>query len=226
MSTNNQPSSFVLAETYLQRFIKCPICKDTAQGFTVDHLSKRAKPNKPYEFGPQRCVVCKNNFRFKIYAEGDVEIAQVDGNSSFVSCLVLLKSTHEKDPIYIMVNAKFDQKDIDAETTRPSSSMVPFYYNVNTCPTNFIHEIFAITHADDTDPHGVFEFVRLLSIPDALAIAKAHGDQIPLDSYEKIGEGEIEDAFEDHMDLLFPECIGSGNEYEGQVIENLSLPIL
>lgn len=213
---NQQSAIYVQAETYTKRFVKCPICKDKTQGFYADHLLMDAKPSKPYYVGPWQCDGCNNHFLLKVHIDGLVEIAQAHGNESFVPCLVLLKSKH-KDPIYFMLNAKHHQGQIDLEMQQKGSSATEFFYNEHTCPTNWINEVIAVAHQGDTDPHGSFEFVRLLSIPGALAIAKAHAEEFDLKDYESIEEIEIEDAFEGHVELLFPECIISGNDYEGSI---------
>src|SRR5574343_32787 len=209
---------FVKAETYTKRFVKCPICKDDCQGFYVDHLLEYTKHKNPYDVGPWQCKKCNNHFNFLVYADGTVEISQDPKEIAYVNCLVLLKSTHEGNPIYLMLNEKSSTETIAEEKMSPGSSHLPYFYGEHTCPTNFIRDIIAITFEQDTDPHGVFEFVRLLSIPDALAIMKANN--VELDNYDSIDEKDIEDTFDDHMALLFPECIESGNEYEGTVIES------
>lgn len=217
---------FVQAETYTKRYVKCPICKDKTQGFHADHLLKDAKPNKPCEAGPWQCDRCNNRFNFKVHVDGRVDIAQTFSREAYVPCLVLLKTTHEEDPVYFMLNTKAFQDIIDLEKKEPGTSFLPYRFNEHSCPTNFINDTIRVAHQGDTDPHGVFEFVRMISIPDALALAKAHHEEFELDNYDSIDECDIRDAFRDHMELLFPESIMSGNDYEGSIIETVGLPIL
>lgn len=210
--------SYVKADVYTKRFVKCPICKDATEGFYVDHLLKEAKPDKPYSFGAWECPSCHNHYDFQIHYNGDVDIAQsTKEHDTFMPCLVLLKSQHKDNPIYVMLNGKAHSTQIVLEQQEQGSSAQPYYYNSHTCPTNFIRDIIAVTFKQDIDPHGVFEFVRLLSIPDALAIAKAHPDEIELDNYDSINESEIKDTFDEHMALLFPECVVSGTDIDGEV---------
>lgn len=44
-------------------------------------------------------------------------------------------------------------------------------------------------------------------------------NNIEMDNYDNIEEKDTKDVFDEYMDLLFPECVESGNEYEGSIVD-------
>jgi hypothetical protein len=62
----------------------------------------------------------------------------------------ILRLNPQDKPVYFIVEA-FNPE--DQETTA-------YYYADGACPTNYISRVHAIIVDGDTDPHGLFDFIR------------------------------------------------------------------
>lgn len=200
--TNNLHESFTPIETQesIRIDVICPLCKNHT--FGLGHLLKYIENSKPYEVGPWECNSCHEHFNFQLYKDKSVKIKQVERDIKYLPFITLLKSTHD-NPIYLIV--KDNQHVKQGEDV---ANYAAYWFNEHTCPTNWIKNVEVIIFEEDTDPHGVFQFVRTISKDKVLQILQKEDKA---DEWHDIN-------FSEHVDTLFPEVLG-GTDIEGEVLK-------
>jgi predicted RNA-binding Zn-ribbon protein involved in translation (DUF1610 family) len=144
------------SETKTETSIICPNCGEDS-GIKVDVYKKLGLP---YTFLSGTCESCGREYsKVTINSLSDVEVELKDTFS--VDQYVLLKMEPQKNPVYIVIKAKDfgrggDAKDDDSKR---------YYYEEHSCPINYLGVVL-IAEGGDTDPHGIFEYVRSLDCPE------------------------------------------------------------
>lgn len=80
--------------------------------------------------------------------------------------LTLLRLDPQEHPVYFVVETYGDPP-----ATEDDREHLMYFYEEHSCPTNYIR-CEAIISKNDTDPHGLFTYVR--SIPRPKALDEAH----------------------------------------------------
>jgi hypothetical protein len=211
-------------------FFTCPVCDDDEE-HQVDHLFGRL-PNdgSSTTFGPWYCRKCQHRFNGTLKREPDtsvslkLEIEELPEDEHRVEGYVLLRSSNSEgdDPIYIIAHDNYLGKHRGADRDGMSSeSRKEYWYDEHTCPTKWTRNIVALirntalfVYQEDTDPHGVFHYVKHYTRDEITEILATRG--LKLDSLDHMGGIGHREA-----SLLFPEIFVS----EKPVIEgSLSRP--
>lgn len=127
-----------------ERYIFCPICGK--EGKRVDHLPIGCKT-------VWYCDECGGEFRLQVIEGGDVECEATGHRKD--RTLVTLRSDA---PVTLVVEGMvFSQTPEDEREHH-----VEYFYNEHTCPTNYMGNVLRVISGDgDTDPHGIFRFVKV-----------------------------------------------------------------
>jgi hypothetical protein len=168
------------AKLITKRYIVCPQCSKDS-GSSADHLINDAiRIDAPYSFGPWGCNCCKKQFKGTIDQVGNIEIETVEGGEE-VATLTLMVLPPLKHPMYFIVRSKV-WADKDGKIDLDKS----YFYDIHTCPTNWIGDVGKIVVNGDDDPHGAFLHVRTIIRPTT-------------------EDGELADFDSGEIDTLFPE---------------------
>lgn len=133
----------------VERFhVVCPHCGE--EDGRVDHLFDRP----PASFGPWYCETCRRGYVGRVFAPNDVE---VEPHPGFIEdTLDLLVIQPQDRPVYFVV------KGIAMNGERDGKK---YFYEEHSCPTNYVR-CEAIISEGDSDPHGLFEYVRTVPLPE------------------------------------------------------------
>lgn len=130
----------------------CPHCGESAA--RVDHLIKEA----PIKSGTWNCHGCGGPYSVSVST--DKVITTVKSDSPFSKRVFdLLELPPQQHSIYFVV----ERKDWGIQGFDPT-----YYYNEHTCPTNWLSEVHMVIDEDNTDPHGLFRFVK--RVPKDIAV--------------------------------------------------------
>lgn len=144
-----------VAKIRTQLFIECPYCGEGES--RIDHLKTGA------DFGAWYCDECGGSYRGVRTGDG-AEIELLEGKIR----RVLIELSYAEDP-----SLKIVIKGIEFEDVKGVSADYPqaheYYYNEGTCPINYLG-VDQIKFKDDTDPHGIFKFIRVLTPEEAKQI--------------------------------------------------------
>ena len=91
-----------------------------------------------------------------------------------------------------------------------------YYYTEHTCPTNFAQGFEAIVQGGSFDPHGCFEYVRSVWMPQRYADAQK--------IVEERSSNAAGEPVNDLLEKLFPELVGRdvGETYDGEIVHRLN----
>ena len=130
------------ATTVTKLFIVCPYCE--SQETSVGHLEIGRS------FGPWFCQSCGKAYRGTRTEDG-AEIELVDKTMKDVA--ILVQYIHDPRLQFVVKGLEFSEfKEPDHE----------HFYNEHACPSNIMNAVRHVKFESDPDPHGVFEFVRVL----------------------------------------------------------------
>ena len=160
-------------QTRTERFFNCLSC---GQGdFEVHHLID----GELTTWGTWFCDDCGEGHRG--VAGNGVVSAELTG-TRVDHPAVLLKLNPEAGDVYLIVRghywpghnngAPMPEKPFTDKGQR-------YYYDEGTCPTNYLKDVITIMHTGkypSADPHGVFEYVRSVAMPDEEAFESGGGD--------------------------------------------------
>jgi hypothetical protein len=170
------------------RTLICPACGEAQ--WSWGHLPAGAS------WGPWYCNGCNASFRGQATDDGGTTIEPSSGpTETRVPIWVLLRArTWDGEPIYLIIHG---HRYVDEAAASASSA---YFYNEHTCPTNYLGVEAVIAHGDD-DPHGVFEFVAYVDIPDG-----KDDDEDESMSFEKwralFPQIDPTSGLEEHIDVL------------------------
>lgn len=143
-------NNFTLTTTTTQTRIICPNCKELASA--VDHLKDDIKSNAPRTF-TWFCDNCGHQYSFDIDDKLNVTNLKLTGIVNEKSITLL---RHGKIGLIVKdfaFNRNYDKS---------------FYYNENTCPTNYLKNVEEVVDLEDksSDPHGIFEYITTIPYVD------------------------------------------------------------
>jgi hypothetical protein len=176
-------------------YFECPNCEEDI--FLGTDLKERAKkePNGFMAF----CDHCQKRWMLShidgtIVGKDEIPVEFPLGHER--TLVLLVQSDPSDTPIYIVVLGYlyYDKEGKVAVTNGK------YYYNEHTCPTNYL-KTEAVIHKGDTDPHGVFRFVRSIPVREAMKTLDVTADML-FDSNNHY----------DLMPRLFPEVTKTNRE--------------
>lgn len=202
----------VIPRTNTVYYFTCPGCDDPKE-HTFTGLVERLGPKitDKQTAGPWTCETCQSKLFVEVYRQNDggigltVEKRPIPTEEQMTHGLVLLRSTNAdgKDPIYLIVHDSYVNKFTTAESSKD------YWYNEHTCPTNWTRNVVGmmnkcaiIMHREDTDPHGVFEYVKHYNEEEIRQIC-TNFSSAPPESLDHFG------VQADHIHMLFPELFGT-----------------
>ncbi len=132
-----------LANIKQVRFLLCPHCSAEHR---VEHL---------YGVGRFKSTTWYCNCGKAIDIElKDGELYASINPTKFKKPALTLLRLRDHAPVYLVISDSVWDFD-------PLSEGKPYRYNEGTCPTNYLRDAKKIIEGNDTDPHGIFEFVAL-----------------------------------------------------------------
>ena len=151
-------------ESVVMTYLVCPNCK-TRTNYTVNHIVEAGKG----VFGPWTCEHCRAEIFGRVNKKTNtLEVhADMDNPSRTDKGYHLLCIPPMKKPIYFVVSGTVSS----GKTPEEVADSNGYYYNIHTCPTNFLRSMVAMCYGRDPDPHGVFRYVgsvKASDVPDAL----------------------------------------------------------
>jgi len=126
-----------------KQFFLCPRCKE--REFPIDHIVSLPNFSSLWYCDNITCGV-----RLSVRVSFGVLDVEVTDEFSIPS-LVLLK----RGDIQLIVKGIYDEDE----------ARKIFYYNENTCPTNYLQECKQIYLDGQEDPHGIFKYVQQIRHP-------------------------------------------------------------
>lgn len=130
----------------------CPHCKKV-EAFEVTHLISNRD-----SFGPWYCENCGMGVEGRIDG-GTVEVELSDTKTE--ETLDLLRLPQQADPVYLVVRGFTI---LDTETGEVKGSSKEYWYESHTCPINTIAHAEAIILKDESDPHGIFDYLDSVKV--------------------------------------------------------------
>jgi ribosomal protein L37AE/L43A len=145
------------ARTSTRIHVHCPNCGE--EDIRVDHLF--GDKHRPVSFGPWSCKHCGRSYQGRVLEGNAVEVAVRDEQDIPTLSLLVLKP--EDAPVFFVVKGSRSVNP-NRPSDRDEHESNRFLYEEHSCPTNFIR-CEAIIADSDSDPHGVFEYVRTVDCP-------------------------------------------------------------
>lgn len=125
----------------------------------MDHLKPGA------DFGPWYCDECGIGYH-GVRTKDGAEIKKAKDKIKRV--LIELSYVHDSSLKIVVKGLEFeDEKGTDAEYP----GLHEYHYNEQTCPVNYLG-VEQVRFGNDTDPHGIFEFVRVLTPEEAKQVER------------------------------------------------------
>lgn len=161
-----------ITKTNLQ--FQCPRCEK--HYFSYQHLvdQKQTERRKRYEW---TCGNCVATVEFSVdWDDLSVNIINAkkppEGKAKALVLLRLLpvKGTVLKELIHIVVEKKNYSHE---EDLKKFSDIAAYWYNDHTCPANYLGVVSVIEGGDD-DPHGIFQFVEAIWMPEGFDSCEFH----------------------------------------------------
>lgn len=140
-----------MTTTYTKTFILCPHCGGQTNS-SVDHL----QPNR--SFGPWHCNLCNERYTGSTDSVGNIALTALFTRETdkTIPSLNLLVLPPQKHPVYFVIGSDVGRNSEHGEHTE-------YYYNEHSCPTNWLKDIRLICIEHDTDPHGLFRYMRSIT---------------------------------------------------------------
>lgn len=147
--------------------VVCPCCNK--HSWSVNHLfSGLARALEGFTKVKWTCPECYHDISIRVYSQDRIEVADLGPvENPMISAVVLLRSDHEKHPIYAMVETRHLKDAVLEAQESVEDNSLQYYYNHGTCPTNWTSRITALAQDGEDDPHGCFKFVTVLSAHQA-----------------------------------------------------------
>lgn len=166
--------------TTITYYFTCPNC-DSEERHDISHLiNDHANFDRKME--TRTCRACQHKIHFTLRAKHDAsgvhvsietEVTPIALKDQLTSGLVLLESNCEDENgrIYLVVHSDYLSK----LRTPEEEGTLFYHYDEGTCPTNWSKDIVAFIHQGDSDPHGVFTYVRHLTWSEINKRYREHG---------------------------------------------------
>lgn len=163
-------------ETRTRRVIVCPRCGEVEYG--IDHLIDSSGPRS---WGPWYCDECGCGFSGTTHPDGRTTI-RIDRQQK-IKTRVLLRLAPTDKPIHIEVEGmRFTGGPDDAPEEDDGHSR--YFYEEHTCAVNFLRQVIETWEGAESDPHGLFTFVRQVDAPEEYYERAFNADGLAL------GEGD------------------------------------
>lgn len=132
----------IITKIKTSKHIQCPNCSKATN--SIDHLDGKEISTRWY------CDDCGYEYSFNLTKSGELTDVKLTGRKVSKS-LVLLKCG---DIGLVVEGMVFDGDKSNNE----------YFYNEHTCPVNYMKNVKMVFDLknDDTDPHGIFEYVKTL----------------------------------------------------------------
>lgn len=155
-------------ESVVMTYLVCPNCK-TRTNYTVNHIVEAGRG----VFGPWTCEHCRAEIFGRVNKKTNtLEVhADMDSPSRTDAGYHLLCIPPMRKPIYFVVSGTVGAHKTPAEIADGNG----YYYNIHTCPTNFLRSVVAMCYNQDPDPHGVFRYVASVKASDIPAALDGDG---------------------------------------------------
>lgn len=193
-------------QTETRRYFQCTTCGDQAdRKFYIEHLMLMAATSgSNTTFGMWHCTRCGMGYAGHVTPEGELFVDAIRKGTNFKDCFVLLRyaGSTPDEPLHVILKTSHASDDLVMESAEPGSSSIGYYYDDHTCPTNWTPEIHTIVAGQDSDPHGVFEFVAAMDFEGVLKALKdypEHADITTVDQLKRSDHRALHDVFFAHM---------------------------
>ena len=137
----------------------CPVCGEHDFGYA--HLL--TEPSK--EVYTWSCAHCVSDISFSLKDNTTPVLEKVkspeEGKAFLLALLRLDTEETLKKPIFIVVKVPNYTHETDLEKKK---HQLRYYFDEHTCPSNYLHV--TIIEGDDDDPHGIFNFVDAVWVPN------------------------------------------------------------
>lgn len=130
-------------------YVLCPTCKEGE--FAVGHLIGREEDGDTWTW---LCDSCGAGILFKL--ESGIFYCEPNPLQWKKKCVVLLRLRQHRS-VYAVVQDNIYH-------FAPDGGNKQSFYDEHTCPTNFLRNIEYLVEGNDTDPHGIFEFMAMQQI--------------------------------------------------------------
>lgn len=137
-------------ELTVKHYFPCPQCKEQF-AFSIEHLLAENTT-----FGPWYCDYCGQGVRGTV-KDGTVDIEE---HGKKLDTLVLLKCNTDPKLFIVAKGMRFGER--SEEDHRGGAR---YFYEEGTCPSNYFEATVAVMHDGDTDPHGLFNYVKEVTLP-------------------------------------------------------------
>lgn len=143
----------MIGKVRLRAFLMCPMCE--VGELEATHIVAGQS------FGPWCCPKCGKYFQGK--REGVLFTLEPMPEITREKITVTLRS-QTTPPITLKLNTwQYTGLDAAGKEVSPETAWAQcmYFFNVHTCPTNYMSEVAEIEFEGSPDPHGVFEFVSM-----------------------------------------------------------------
>lgn len=187
---------FINAAVQHELCIQCPTCQSrhNIEWYVQSHLKENEKASSKH------CGDCDTHFEFQIKDRNTVLIRTIP-TTSWKGYMVVKQY---EQPIYMVVETTF----YDHHKTGQPNMDQTYWVDEHTCITNWL-DVEIITEAGDTDPHGLFRFVRGMTFTQ---IKEQFGHDR---KWLRDGGMDVDEAF----CTIFPELLFTGNEPTAEEVE-------
>lgn len=143
-----------------KRYAICPHCGEVS-GCQVDHLYQYIAEGKPVNVRDWDCNKCGMPMDIREEKGELIVTKNTDPRASrqIKTWDLVELVTREGKRLRLLLDQKRWEKQGEPEDPAEIEGNKEFWYNENTCPTNWTSNIEMMILEDDTDPHGAFQFI-------------------------------------------------------------------
>lgn len=152
-----------MIKTSITTNIHCPNCDNVVakidDGDVLANLNDKMgrEHHNTYD-----CQVCGNDY--SVVLKDGIHELEINNTPMSKRTLDLLKFYDSKKPFYLVVDG-YTHKYKVGDDYKYKIGNLEYYYGEHTCTINFIRTC-GISYNGNTDPHGLFEFVRSVDVDD------------------------------------------------------------
>jgi hypothetical protein len=133
-------------------YFLCPACNK--HEFTIDHLEEIKNQNS----FAWACD-CGKRIHFTYVSKDEINIERIENH--FEPVLNLLEYCNDSRLKLLIKGRQFLDKD------GKDTGNQEYFYNEHTCPSNITQDVVKVILENDTDPHGTFQYVGTIRLPNA-----------------------------------------------------------
>lgn len=152
------------------RSFVCPHCNN--HNFIYEHLCRQGVPGE----WKWNCPKCVSDISFSLNEQLAIEVTNIKV-AKHPKALVLLRLEPNdgdslKKPLYLIITTL---NYTHTEDLAEYSKQEEYYYDIHTCPSNFLGGA-TVVYGDDDDPHGIFKFVEAIWMPEGFDACDFHNN--------------------------------------------------